>query len=143
MLEAVQEFYVNVFDRLEEYIKINSKLSPFVFMNEPKNKDLFPLVVVKNTNITGTDTTLSYGDTVYSFTLQINIFATSTEGLSGKTKCKELSDIIQKFFTNEMKMNLVINPDTVNLDEDVSRTIIYANCSLDTKYKDKIVILPY
>lgn len=142
MLDQVQLFYDEVFDNLKKYIIENSKNNPYVFKEEPKDS-LFPLVVVKNTSRNNTYTTLNYSDETYTFALQINIYSISTEGKAGRSICTELSNIIEKFFKEEMRMQLNINPTASNLDESVDRTIINATCTINTKYKDKIVYSPF
>lgn len=142
MLEQVQTFYDEVFDNLKEYIMLNSTNKPYVFKEEPKDS-LFPLVVVKNITRNNTYTTLNYSDETYIFALQINIYSISNEGKAGRSICTELLNIIEKFFKEEMRMQLNIIPTASNLDENVDRAIINASCTLNTKYKDKIVYSPF
>lgn len=141
MLNEIQSFYNNLFKELKEYLTNNSVYTPYVFKQEPESK-LFPLVIVKNTSRVGTYTTLNYADVKYSFALQINVYAIDKDGISGRTICEEITNNIENFFTNRYRMNISINAGMINIDEDVDRTLIDITCTLDTKFKDRIVILP-
>lgn len=141
MLEEIQQFYDFIYKDLKQFILDSSKYNPYVFKKEPEDK-LFPLVIVKENHRNGVPTTLSYTDYKYTFSMEINVYALNKGNLSGSTICKEVSDLIEKYFREKYRMNIQINPNAPNVDSSVNRTLIYVDCTLDTKYKDKIVIYP-
>lgn len=141
MLGMIQMFYNDVFSNLKEYIVTNSQYKPYVFKQEPKDS-VFPLVVVKDAFRNGTYTTLNYKDEKYTYSISINIYATTSNGISGRTVCEELTQIIERFFKEEMRMSVNVTPTAPNIDEAVDRTIINVTCYVDTKYKDKLVYSP-
>lgn len=141
MLEQIQEFYDFIYDDLKEYISAQSQYNPHIFKKEPEDK-LFPLVTIKDISKNGIPTTLNYTDYKYTFSLEINVYSLTKNGIAGKTVCKEVSDLIERYFKEQYRMNITINPNAPNVDSSVDRTLIYANCTLDTKYKDKIIIYP-
>ena len=141
MIEDIQGFYDIVYKELKEFITTNSKYKPYVFKEEPESK-LFPLVVIKEPIRNGTYTTLKYTDKIYTFNTTINIFAVKSGNISGNSICEELSNIIERFFDEVYKMKININAGMINIDEDVSRTIITISCRVDTKFKDRLVIYP-
>lgn len=141
MLEKIQQFYDDVFKDLKEYILTNSKYNPYVLKKEPDDK-LFPLVVVKEKSRNGQFTTLKYTEYKYTFSLEINVYALDKGVISGETNCKEVSDLIERYFNEKYRMNVIVNPNVPNIDSSVSRTLIQVNCTLDTKYNDKLVIYP-
>lgn len=143
MLEEVQDFYDMLFKQLKTYIQTNSIYSPYVFKDNPKDKDLFPLVVVSSNYRNKNYTTLKYTDTTYTLSIQINIFSNTANEIAGKSKCKELSNLIEKFFENNYRLGVQVITDAPNIDESIDRTIINVSLTLDTKFGDKLVIYPY
>lgn len=141
MLNEIQQFYNQVFHDLKKYILSNSKYNPYVLKKEPEDK-LFPLVIVKEKPRNGQFTTLKYTEYKYSFSLEINVYALNKELIAGETICKEISDLIERYFYEKYRMNVVVNPNALNLDSSVSRTLINVSCILDTKYQDKLIIYP-
>lgn len=142
MLGEIEEFYGLVFGELKNYLITNSMYKPYVFKSEPKDK-LFPVIVVENITKKKEYTTLKYSEPKYSFALEINIYAIDNKNIAAQVICDELSNLIDKFFTEEYRMNISVNPNSPNIDENVKRTIINVNCTLDTKFKDKLIIYPY
>ena len=141
MLEQIQKFYDQLFTDLKEYILTNSKYQPYVLKKQPEDK-LFPLVVVKESQRSGEHTTLSYTDYKYAFSLEINVYSLTDNGIAGETKCKEISNLIEKYFNEKYRMSITIKPNAPNVDSSVNRTLIYVSCTLDTKEKDKVIIYP-
>jgi hypothetical protein len=142
MLGEVTKFYDLVFSELKEYLINNSVYKPYIFKSEPKDK-LFPVVVVENITKKKEYTTLKYSEPKYSFALNINVYAIDTKNIASQVICDELSNLIENFFTEEYRMSININPNSPNIDENVKRTIINVSCTLDTKFKDKLIIYPY
>lgn len=141
MLEEIQKFYDFIYKDLKEYISINSKYNPYVKKKEPEDK-LFPLVTIKENSRNGQYTTLNYTDYQYTFSLEINVYSLNKGKTAKETICKEVSDVIERYFKEKYRMNVKVNPNAPNVDSSVSRTLIYVDCTLDTKYKDKIIIYP-
>ena len=142
MLGEIQEFYNLVFSELKSYLILNSIYKPYIFKDEPEDK-LFPVVVVENITKRKEYTTLNYSEPKYSFALNINVYAIDKDNTSAQIMCDELSNLIEKFFTETYRMNIRVSPNSPNIDENVKRTIIEVNCTLDTKFGDKLVIYPY
>lgn len=141
MLEDIQKLCDTIFEELEEYLKINSNYSPYIFQNEPEDK-LFPLVVVKQNETEGTYTTLNYADYIYPIKIKINVYATQKSNISNVTICNELCDLIENFFQNVYRMKVKTNRNVENIDTNVHRALINISCRVDTKYKDKLIIYP-
>lgn len=141
MLTEIQQFYDYLFDDLKEYISSNSQYKPYIFKKEPEDK-LFPLVVIKEMPRNGVSTTLNYTDYKYTFALEINVYSLTNNGIAGKTICKEVSDLIERYFYDKYRMNVMITPNATNIDSSVDRTLIHVDCTLDAKYKDKLIIYP-
>ena len=141
MLKEIQQFYDFIFTDLKEYISSNSEYKPYIFKKEPEEK-LFPLVTIKELSRNGSHTTLKYTDYRYVFALEINVYSLSEKGIAGKTICKEVSDLIERYFTEKYRMNVTVNPNATNIDGSVDRTLIHVDCTLDTKYKDRLIIYP-
>ena len=141
MLKEIQQFYDFIFNDLKEYISSNSKYNPYIFKKEPEEK-LFPLVTIKDLSRNGSYTTLKYTDYRYAFALEINVYSLSEKGIAGKTICKEVSDLIERYFTEKYRMNVTVNPNATNIDGSVDKTLIHVDCTLDTKYKDRLIIYP-
>lgn len=141
MLEEIQQFYDFIFKDLKEYISVKSKYKPYVKRKEPEDK-IFPLVIVKENSRNGQYTTLKYTDYNYTFSLEINVYALNNGQIAKETICKEVSDVIERYFIEKYRMNVKVNSNAPNIDSSVSRTLIYVDCTLDTKHKDKLVIYP-
>ena len=141
MLEEIQQFYDFIYKDLKEYISLNSKNKPYVLKKEPEDK-LFPLVTVKENSRNCQYTTLKYTDYKYTFSLEINVYALNKGQIASNTICKEVSDVIERYFNEKYRMNVKVNPNAPNIDSSVSRALIYVDCTLDTKYRDKLIIYP-
>ena len=139
MLEQIQLFYDQLFKELKAYISNNSKYKSYIFKKQPEEK-LFPLVTIKDIQRNGKPTTLSYTDYKYTFSLEINVYSLTNNGVAGETICKEISAIIERFFNEKYRMDVEINPNAPNADGSVSRTLIRTTCTIDTKNKDKLII---
>ena len=142
MLDDVQNLFDDVFfPELKEYITSNSSYSPYVFKQEPEDK-LFPVVVVKQSDVTGKYTTLKYTDYIYPFNMVINVYAVQNGSISNATICDELTNIIEEFFYDVYKMKVQTCKNVANIDTNVHRNILYVSGRIDTKYGDKLIIYP-
>ena len=141
MLESVQKLYDDFFKEIKSYLISHSMYSPYIFKNEPEEK-LFPVVIIKELPRTFRYTTLKHTDIIYYFSLEINIYAMQSNGVSAITIADELTNLIEKYFYDNYKMRIQIYKNISNIDTSVIRNLIQIKCKVDTKYKDKLVLCP-
>lgn len=141
MLEEVQGLYDEIYQELKNYLLENSIYEPHVYKKEAENK-LFPKVVFKELPRNSVYTTLKYTDELYTYGLEINIYAIQDGNLAGATIANELAKWVEKFFKDVYRMTVNVSKDVPNKDTSVYRNLIQVRCLIDTKYGDKLIILP-
>ena len=141
MKEKIQQLYTVIADDLNQYLQENSIYKPNVYQDEPEEKE-FPIVIIKELpriNIYGN---LSYGEETYDYGLETSVNTIQQDGVSKQSIANEITNLIEKFFTEKYRMINKISKNLANLDTDVYRDIIQSTCIIDTKYHDKLVIYP-
>lgn len=141
MNEYIRELYDKFYQELKTYLVDNSIYAPHIYKKEVENKE-FPKVVIKELPRDSYYTTLKYGDERYNYGLEINVYAIQDSNIPAPTIADELTNLVETFFRDIYRMSVTISHDVVNVDTSVYRNLIQVNCIIDTKYKDKLIILP-
>ena len=141
MIEKVQNLYDEVYENLKKFLQENSIYKPAVYKSSPEEK-AFPLVIIKLLPYTNEYSNLKYTDILYDYGFEINVFAIQSGDVAKQSITSEISNHIENFFNNIYRMNVKVSKDVANEDTSVARDIIQSTCTIDTKYKDKLVIYP-
>ncbi len=141
MLDEIQGLYDNFYHELKSYLLDNSIYLPSVYKKEPENKK-FPKVIIKELPRTSKYTTLVYTDELYNYGLEINVYAIQNGNLASATIGDEIARWVEKFFKEIYRMTVKVSRDVPNSDTSVYRNLIQVRCLIDTKYRDKLVLLP-
>lgn len=141
MNKWMQGLYDKIYRELKQYLIDNSIYNPYVYKSEIENTN-FPKVIVKELPRDSYFTTLKYGDEVYNFGLEINVYALPNSDIPSATISTEISNHIETFFKEQYRMSVNVSHNIVNIDTSVYRDLIQVKCIVDTKYKDKLVIYP-
>ena len=102
----------------------------------------FPKVIIKELPRTSKYTTLVYTDELYNYGLEINVYAIQNGNLASATIGDEIARWVEKFFKEIYRMTVKVSRDVPNSDTSVYRNLIQVRCLIDTKYRDKLVLLP-
>lgn len=140
-------FNNNIYPNLKEYVELNSIYKPKVLKNTPLDSKIFPIVPIKLLPIEKQYNNLNYGEEIYTFGIEINIYAqdqiNGINKLSKKTICDEVTNVILNYLEVTYHMNLKVEYDVPNIDENIHRNYIRATGILDTKYGlENLVIYP-
>lgn len=140
-MDNIEKIYDKIAMELEEYLQENSIYKPYFYKVDFKTKE-FPRVVFKELPREIRYTTLSYTEEQYIYGFKINVYSISNRMVSSATIANEISSHIEKFFKDKYRMSLTVSRNVPNEDTDVYRNLIQANCIIDTKFKDRLVIYP-
>ncbi len=140
-MDNIEKIYDKIAMELEEYLQENSIYKPYFYKVDFETKE-FPRVVFKELPREIRYTTLSYTEEQYIYGFEINVYSISNRMVSSATTANEISSHIEKFFKDKYRMNITVSRNVPNEDTDVYRNLIQANCIIDTKFKDRLVIYP-
>ena len=130
-------FYQGIKDKLEE-----SSYNPVVSKKYPEASKRFPIVIVKLYQSRNRFTTLTYGEIRYPFRIDIDVYAIDYEDngnkIAKRTVCNEITDLIETYFNENVKVFITRNDDTQNIDGNVHRNNMVISGVIDTKYGSEL-----
>ncbi|MCI9585264.1 MAG: hypothetical protein HFH45_01350 [Bacilli bacterium] len=141
MIDGIQGLYDKIYQELKTYLLGTSIYEPSIYKKEVENKK-FPKVIVKQLPRDSYFTTLKYGDEIFNFGLEINVYAIQDGDLASATIADEITRHIETFFKDVYRMSVNVSLDIPNADTSVYRNLVQSRCKVDTKFKDKLVIYP-
>lgn len=147
-IDIVQNvFNEKIYPELKEYIETNSLYNPLVTKSKPTISKRFPIIPVKLLTYNNKYNNLSYGEETYRFGIEIDINCQDKQiddkQVSRRTICEELIELTMKYFKNNYRVRIRVNPNAINTDERVHRAIIRITGIIDTKYGlDRLVVYP-
>lgn len=147
-IDIVQNvFNEKIYPELKEYIETNSLYNPLVTKSKPTVSKRFPIIPVKLLTYNNKYNNLSYGEETYRFGIEIDINCQDKQiddkQVSRRTICEELIELTMKYFKNNYRVRIRVNPNAINTDERVHRAIIRITGIIDTKYGlDRLVVYP-
>lgn len=147
MINELHKLYEETYSNLKQYVSENSIYSPDFKKLKPNEIANFPFVTCVEGEYDYSYQTLKYTNEKYHFNLmEINIFAQNkTVGgkqISGITIKDEIRSHIERYFYDVFRLKVKTVPNAPNVDDSIYRCIIYVSCTVDTKYKDKLVLYP-
>lgn len=147
-IDIVQNvFNEKIYPELKEYIETNSLYNPLVTKSKPTISKRFPIIPVKLLTYNNKYNNLSYGEETYRFGIEVDINCQDKQiddkQVSRRTICEELIELTMKYFKNNYRVRIRVNPNAINTDERVHRAIIRITGIIDTKYGlDRLVVYP-
>lgn len=147
-IDIVQNvFNEKIYPELKEYIETNSLYNPLVTKSKPTISKRFPIIPIKLLTYNNKYNNLSYGEETYRFGIEIDINCQDKQiddkQVSRRTICEELIELTMKYFKNNYRVRIRVNPNAINTDERVHRAIIRITGIIDTKYGlDRLVVYP-
>ena len=140
-------FNTKIYPELKDYIESNSLYDPLVTKSKPTVSKRFPIIPVKLLTYNNKYNNLSYGEETYRFGIEIDINCQDKQiddkQVSKRTICEELTELTIQYFKNNYRVRIRVNPNAINTDERVQRSIIRIMGIIDTKYGlDRLVIYP-
>lgn len=142
-------FYEKIFPELKEYLETNSVYQPLVTDYKPTSSNQFPIVPIKLLPSQNTYGNLSYSEETFSLGIEIDINSidqTIGETLISKRKiCEEITQWVIKYFKENYRVILYVEPNATTTDDSVYRTLIRVSGSISTVYgtdMDKLKIYP-
>lgn len=147
-IDIVQNvFNEKIYPELKEYIENNSLYAPLVTKSKPTVSKRFPIIPVKLLTYNNKYNNLSYGEETYRFGIEVDINCQDKQiddkQVSRRTICEELIELTMKYFKNNYRVRIRVNPNAINTDERVHRAIIRITGIIDTKYGlDRLVVYP-
>lgn len=145
---VVEEVFEDIiYPNLKEYIESNNTYGAKVTKAYPQDSKVFPIIPVKLLPITNHYNNLNYGEETYTFGIEIEVFAIDVvnglEKTSKKTVCDNLVKLIVEYFKENYHLTIKVTHDVPNENTNVYRDLIRLSGTLDTKYKDNLVIYPW
>lgn len=146
--DLVQNVFNNtIYPELEKYIETNSIYEPLVVKNKPSVSKTFPIVPIKLLPSQNTYGNLSYTQERFSFGIEIDVNAQDkTVGdtkVSKRIICEEITSWIIKYFKENYRVTIYLDPNAPITDETVHRALIRISGVIDTRYGvDNLVIYP-
>ena len=147
-IDIVQNvFNEKIYPELKEYIETNSLYNPLVTKSKTTRSKRFPIIPVKLLPYNNKYNNLSYGEETYRFGIEVDINCQDKQihdkQVSRRTICEELIELTMKYFKNNYRVRIRVNPNAINTDERVHRAIIRITGIIDTKYGlDRLVVYP-
>lgn len=145
---VVEEVFEDIiYPNLKEYVENNNDYNAKVTKAYPQTSKVFPIIPIKLLPITNHYNNLSYGEETYTFGIEIEVFAIDVavglEKTSRKTICDNLVKLIVDYIKENYHFTIKVTHDVPNEDTNVYRDLIRLSGTLDTKYKDNLVIYPW
>lgn len=150
--DLVQEvFNTKIYPELKQYVEEHSIYKEedknLIVKNKPSVSKQFPIVPVKLLSSQNTYGNLSYTQERFSFGIEIDINAQdkTIEGnkISKRIICEEITSWIIKYFKENYRVIININPNAPITDELTHRAVIRVSGVIDTRYGvDKLVVYP-
>ena len=146
--DLVQEvFNETIFPNLKELVEKQSLYNPKVVKSKPSVSKIFPIVPIKLLPSQNTYGNLSYTQERFSFGIEIDINSqdkvVEDKIISRRTICEEITNLVIKYFKENFRVSIYIEPNAVSTDDTVHRAVIRISGVIDTRYgKDNLVIYP-
>lgn len=125
MIKRLAGIENELFKNAKKYIIENSEYSPFVISNFISQAEVFPIVIIEETDDSLSEETLSLGEQKLDLTYEIEIYAMD-KVVNGKKIARqviidELKNIINDVFENQYGFTRMTSTPRQNIDLDVSR----------------------
>ena len=95
-IRAIPNVYDGIFQETKKYIKENSAYGPFVYKDTPKDKNKFPLILIKQIDDPLYDENLDKTDQRFKLVYEIEIYTIDKEETARQTITEELKNLINK-----------------------------------------------
>lgn len=146
--DLVQEvFNKTIFPNLKGFVEKQSLYNPKVVKSKPSVSKIFPIVPIKLLPSQNTYGNLSYTQERFSFGIEIDVNSqdkvVEDKVISRRTICEEITNLVIKYFKENFRVSIYVEPNAVSTDDTVHRALIRISGVIDTRYgKDNLVIYP-
>ena len=123
--------YNGIFKNAQQYIKANSKYSPFVYKDTPQEQNKFPLVIIKQIDDPLYDENLDKTDQKFNLVYEIEIYTIDKDNIARQVITEELTKLVNDIFDIKYGFNRKANNPKPNIDLNVDRRYMRYEAKID------------